>query len=113
MDEIFNKYPKLKTYKTFYQRFKDYLTTLNTLCFINLLSCKHDDNCINKFISSLKIDWEAVLNAASYPINNGVTEGNVNKIKQIKRDMYGRAGYELLRKKVIYQSLFFSNNNRL
>ncbi|WP_243473966.1 transposase [Schnuerera ultunensis] len=39
-------------------------------------------------------------------LSNGVTEGNVNKIKQIKRDMYGRASYELLRKKVIYQSLF-------
>lgn len=107
IDEIFKKYPILKIYKSFYQRFKEYLTGLSTLCFLNLLSCKYEDNCINKFISSLKTDWEAVINAASYPINNGVTEGNVNKIKQIKRDMYGRASYELLRKKVIYQSLFF------
>ena len=107
IDEIFNKYPKLKIYKTFYQRFKEYLTTLNTLCFLNLLSCRYDDSCINKFILSLKTDWEAVINAASYPLSNGVTEENVNKIKQIKRDMYGKASYELLRKKVIYQSLFF------
>lgn len=61
IDEIFNKYPKLKIYKTFYQRFKEYLTTLNTLCFLNLLSCRYDDSCINKFILSLKTDWETVV----------------------------------------------------
>lgn len=104
--EILEQYPVLKTYKSFYQRFKEYLINLNILCFINLLSCSYEDSCINKFISSLKTDWEAVINAASYHLSNGVTEGNVNKIKQIKRDMYGRASYELLRKKVIYQSLF-------
>jgi transposase len=29
-------------------------------------------------------------------------EGNVNKIKMIKRQMYGRAGFALLRKRVIF-----------
>lgn len=106
IDEILEMYPLLKLYKIFYQRFREYLTSLNTLCFVNLISSKYEDNCINKFISSLKTDLEAVINAASYGISNGITEGNVNKIKQIKRDMYGRASYELLRKKVIYQSLF-------
>ena len=106
IDEIQEKYPILKTYKLFYQRFREYLIGLNTLCFVNLISSDYEDSCISKFILSLKTDWEAVLNAASCSINNGVTEGNVNKIKQIKRDMYGRASYELLRKKVIYQSLF-------
>ena len=31
----------------------------------------------------------------------GFQEGNVNKIKMIKRQMYGRAGFPLLRKRVI------------
>lgn len=109
IDEVLEIYPLLKLYKIFYQRFREYLTSLNTLCFINLINSKYDDSCINKFIASLKTDWEAVINAASYGISNGITEGSVNKIKQIKqikRDMYGRASYELLRKKVIYQSLF-------
>lgn len=85
---------------------REYLINLNTLCFVNLINSKYEDSCINKFIASLKTDWEAVINAASYGISNGITEGSINKIKQIKRDMYGRASYELLRKKVIYQSLF-------
>ena len=106
IDKILEMYPLLNLYKTFYKRFKEYLINLNTLCFVNLINSRYEENCINKFIASLKTDLEAVINAASYGISNGIVEGNVNKIKQIKRDMYGRASYELLRKKVIYQSLF-------
>lgn len=105
INEIFETYPLLKLYRIFFQRFREYLINLNILCFVNLINSKYEDSCINKFIGSLKTDLEAVINAASYGISNGITEGNVNKIKQIKRDMYGRASYELLRKKVIYQSL--------
>lgn len=49
------------------------------------MNCSHEDGCINKFISSLKSDWEVALNAASNNISNGITEGTVSKIKQIKR----------------------------
>ena len=106
MRKLAEEYPVLKKYKYFYQRFKEYLTNLNVLCLLNLLNSNHEEECINKYILSLKKDWEAVINAGSIGLSNGVTEGNVNKIKQIKRDMYGRASYELLIKKVIYQSLF-------
>lgn len=44
---------------------------------------------------------EAVKAAIIYDDNNGLTEGNVNRLKNIKRQMYGRAGFELLRKKVV------------
>ena len=33
--------------------------------------------------------------------SNGVVEGHVNLLKSIKRQMYGRASFELLKKKVI------------
>ncbi|MBO6231467.1 MAG: transposase, partial [Ruminiclostridium sp.] len=33
--------------------------------------------------------------------NNGIAEGTVNKIKVIKRTMYGRCSFELLRAKVL------------
>jgi transposase len=33
-----------------------------------------------------------------------VVEGNVNRIKMIKRQMYGRAGFALLRKRVLLAS---------
>jgi transposase len=35
------------------------------------------------------------------PWSNGAVEGHVNRIKSIKRQMCGRASFELLRNKVI------------
>ncbi|GGV42162.1 hypothetical protein [Streptomyces spectabilis] len=36
--------------------------------------------------------------------NSGVVEGHVNRIKMLKRQMFGRAGFELLRKRVLLVS---------
>jgi transposase len=33
--------------------------------------------------------------------NSGIAEGNVNRLKMIKRQMYGRADFPLLRKRVL------------
>ena len=41
-----------------------------------------------------------------YPYNNGLAEGSVNKIKVIKRTMYGRNSFELLKDKVLFYELF-------
>ncbi|MFI9176311.1 hypothetical protein ACIGXB_43845 [Streptomyces lincolnensis] len=38
------------------------------------------------------------------PWNSGVAEGHVNRIKMLKRQMFGRAGFELLRKRVLLSS---------
>ena len=39
------------------------------------------------------MDYKAVRNTIKYNITNGITEGFVNKLKVVKRVMYGRAGY--------------------
>jgi hypothetical protein len=38
------------------------------------------------------------------PWSNGPLEGNVNRLKLIKRSMYGRAEFDLLKLRVLYQS---------
>jgi transposase len=38
----------------------------------------------------------------SLPYSNGQTEGQVNKLKSLKRQMYGRATFEVLRKRVLH-----------
>ncbi len=53
------------------------------------------------FVKGLIKDWEAIKASILYTDNNGITEGNVNRLKNIKRQMYGRAGFELLRRKVV------------
>jgi hypothetical protein len=44
----------------------------------------------------------AVLAGLTLPYSNGVVEGKVNKLKLIKRTMFGRAGFPLLRKPVLH-----------
>ncbi|MCG6191299.1 transposase [Maribellus maritimus] len=44
---------------------------------------------------------KAVQNAIQLKWSNGPVEGHVNRIKSIKRQMYGRASFELLRRKVL------------
>jgi transposase len=54
------------------------------------------------FVKGLKNDIDAIRNALIYSYNNGLLEGHINRLKVIKRIMYGRAKYDLLRKKVLY-----------
>ena len=104
LDVLVSRYPAIEECRRFYREFRRNLTGLDPVALINQLSCPHEASCLNGFIASLRKDWEGVLNAASYAISNGIAEGTVNRIKQVKRDMYGRAGIDLLRKKVMYQS---------
>jgi len=56
---------------------------------------------LKSFVKGLMGDIEAVRNAVETNWSNGQVEGQVNRLKSIKRQMYGRAGFELLRRKVI------------
>jgi transposase len=49
----------------------------------------------------MESDFSAVREAVSSSWSNGVVEGHVNRLKMLKRQMYGRAGFELLRRRVI------------
>lgn len=54
--------------------------------------------------SGLLADEAAVRNALSSKWSNGQVEGQVNRLKTIKRQMYGRANFDLLRARVLHQS---------
>jgi transposase len=53
------------------------------------------------FARSLRRDIDAVTAGLTLPHNSGAVEGNVNRIKMIKRQMFGRAKFDLLRKRVL------------
>ncbi|MBB6625536.1 transposase [Clostridium gasigenes] len=57
---------------------------------------------IKSFVNGVKKDYQSVKNCVIYSYNNGVLEGNVNRLKMIKRTMYGRAGFHLLRQKILF-----------
>jgi transposase len=56
---------------------------------------------LHSFANGIRRDQQAVTAGLALPYNSGTMEGNVNKIKMIKRQMFGRAGFPLLRKRVI------------
>lgn len=56
------------------------------------------------FVNGIKLDLAAVEAAFSSGWSNGQTEGQVNRLKFIKRQMYGRAKFDLLRARVIHQN---------
>ena len=53
------------------------------------------------FAKGLRKDWAAVTPGLTLPYSSGVVEGHVNRIKMIKRQMYGRAKPDLLRKRIL------------
>ena len=56
---------------------------------------------MRSFAKSLRNDLAAVRAAFTLPRSNGQTEGHVNRLKYLKRQMYGRASVELLRLRVL------------
>lgn len=53
------------------------------------------------FVTKLRQDIEAVLAGIELPFSQGQTEGQVTKLKLIRRQMYGRGKFDLLRKRVL------------
>ena len=53
------------------------------------------------FGEGLRRDYAAVRAALAEPWSSGQAEGQINRLKMLKRQMYGRAGFDLLRKRVL------------
>jgi transposase len=56
---------------------------------------------LHTFARGIRQDYTAVRNGLALPHNSGACEGTVNKLKTIKRQMYGRASFSLLRKRIL------------
>ncbi len=56
------------------------------------------------FVRGVHRDDAAVAAALTSPFSQGQVEGHVNRIKMLKRQMYGRASFDLLRRRVLYDS---------
>jgi transposase len=56
---------------------------------------------IQRFARTVSHDLAAVRNASTERWNNGPVDGQINRLKALKRAMYGRAGLELLRARLM------------
>lgn len=59
---------------------------------------------IRSFANGLSRDLDAVKAGLSQPWSSGAVEGQVNRIKMLKRQMFGRAKLDLLRKRILIRS---------
>ena len=57
---------------------------------------------LRTFVTKLRQDQLAVQTGLVLKWNNGMVEGHVNRLKFLKRSMYGRANFELLRLRVLH-----------
>ncbi|MFI9046830.1 ISL3 family transposase [Streptomyces sp. NPDC053427] len=56
---------------------------------------------LHTLAAAIDRDRDAVIAGLALPWNSGVVEGHVNRIEMLKRQMFGRAGFQLLRKRVL------------
>ena len=59
---------------------------------------------VKNFVSVLQQDYEAVKAALTLPWSTGPVEGQINRLKLIKRSGYGRMKLDLLRQRVLYRT---------
>ncbi len=57
---------------------------------------------LQSFATRIDQDYAAVRAALETQWSNGQTEGQINRLKLLKRQMYGRANFDLLRQRVLY-----------
>jgi transposase len=57
---------------------------------------------LERFVHSIELDKAAVQAGLTLPHSSGQVEGQITKLKLIKRTMYGRAGFALLRQRVLH-----------
>jgi transposase len=69
------------------------------------LACVHESGLpeLASFAHGVELDKAAVQAGLTLPINNGQVEGHVTRVKLIKRMMYGKAGFALLRQRVLHR----------
>lgn len=101
---ILKRYPALRPYFDFIQGFRKALANRDKerLRELVLLEKSREDPLTKSFINRLLIDFPSTLHACSFEESNGFVEGHVNRLKMIKRMMYGRASFDLLRIRVLY-----------
>ena len=59
------------------------------------------ESLVGSFASGVEEDIDAVRNAIISPWSNGQAEGQITRLKLIKRQMYGRAKFDLLQARLI------------
>jgi len=101
--QIFTRYPLAETIISLVNEFKTILKTKDSDALLSWMDKALTLGLpeLDAFINGLKQDIDAVMNAVTTDYSNGLVEGVINKIKVIKRIMYGRCRFALLKNKCL------------
>ena len=104
LNQLFQGHSDLSELYTAVQLFRDLVTMGQVVKLSQWLEryVNHEIKLLREFCRRMKRDEQSIINALVYPYTNAICEGNVNRIKMIKRQMYGRGSFKLLRIKVLY-----------
>jgi transposase len=102
--EILRLSPALQHGLALVQEFRQLLRTRHAEGFTDWLTRASTSGLseVENFVKVLRRDEAAVRAAFSLPWSNGQVEGQINRLKMIKRQMYGRANFDLLRVRVLW-----------
>jgi transposase len=95
--------PGFAAMRTFTLSFRSILQNGNVASMTRWMNRANESglDCLQQFARRLKQDWAAVEAAILQKWSNGPVEGQINRLKTLKRQMYGRAGIELLRARLL------------
>lgn len=103
LDKVIEKYPVIgSTYDAVYS-FKQTLFSKKSEELEKWMSEAEKMNIeeITSFVNGIRRDIAAVKKAIEMDYNNGLAEGSVNKLKVVKRIMFGRNSFKLLKNKLL------------
>ena len=97
------KEPELKIAQQLALEFYRILKTQNKSQLSSWFTRVHESGSaeFRRVAAGMEADAAAICEAINSSWSNGVVEGHVNRLKMLKRQMYGRAGFELLRQRVM------------
>lgn len=103
LDKVIEKYPVIGSIYDTVQSFKQTIFSKKPEEVEKWMSEVEKMNIaeINSFINGIRRDIDAVKKAIEMDYNNGLAEGSVNKLKVVKRIMFGRNSFELLKSKLL------------
>lgn len=103
LQKMIERYPMLEVLYDLTRRFKEILFSKKAELLEVWLNAAETGGIfeLKSFANGIRQDLEATKAGIKYSYSNGIAEGNVNKIKMIKRRMYGRCSFELLRAAVL------------
>ncbi|MFJ8313927.1 MULTISPECIES: transposase [unclassified Streptomyces] len=100
---LLERCPELRTLHGLVHSFRDVFAKKRTVLMDRWITSARQSRIapLVRFTTALLDDLEAVHAAVSLPYSSGAAEGRITDLKMIKRQMAGRAGIRLLRKRVI------------